>query len=330
MEYLPNEGEKTTKGTRIDDLVSANSSLFILLNPVAGSCKAELVKKILKQQCALFNTDYKIYETTGREHIPTIVRQAITQGYRRIVVAGGDGTISAVASELIQSEIILGIIPVGTANLLARELKIPLELEAACQLVVKGGRIKKIDAMKVGDRSFLSNISVGSYARIGERTSIHAKRYFRQLAYAWSALAELIGTHAWRFKLSIDNREQRMRAAFIMIANVGEMGAASLRWGTDVKPDDGQVDICIVRARTLPHYLSFIWHILRGQHKQSPHILYLRAQKNIKASTRWGLPVRGDGEIIGRSSIEIQIIPKAISIMVPILYLEKQTSGTKY
>ncbi|QBQ55760.1 diacylglycerol/lipid kinase family protein [Nitrosococcus wardiae] len=326
MKFLQNGDVNLTTKTKTYALDSAGSRLFLILNPVAGSCKAEQVRNLLKQYCEMHGIGYDIYETTGKEHLPSIVRQAQEQDYSVIAAAGGDGTVSAVASGLLHSQIPLAIIPVGTANLLARELAIPLEVEAACQLVVKGGRIRKIDAMQVGDQILISHISIGSYSRIAERTTVAAKRYFRQLAYVWSALAELIGTRVWRFNLRIDDREQRIRAAFIMIANVGEMGAASLRWGAEVEPDDGQIDVCIVRARTLLHYLSFMWHILWRQHKQSPHTIYLRAEKNIKVSTKWNLPVRGDGEIIGRANVDIQIIPKAIPIIAPVVVPDKMAS----
>ncbi len=317
MEYVSNENEKVATSARTSDLIPDNSRLFVILNPVAGSSKAEFIKEVLKQQCENLGKHYEIYETTGKEHLPTIVRQALAKGYKMIAAAGGDGTASIVASALMQQEIPLAIIPVGTANLLARELNIPLDVEAACQLAVSGGAIRKLDAMQMGDHVLLSHISMGAYSLIAERTTITAKRYFRQLAYVWNALAELIGTRAWRFKLNLDGREQRVKAAFIMIANVGAMGAYSLRWGADIKPDDGEVDICIVRARTLTHYISFMWHILRQRHKHSPHTHYMRAKKYIKISTHKNLPVRGDGEIVGHSSAEIKIIPRAIQVIVP-------------
>lgn len=319
MEYLQNDDVKisTKEKNEASNYLHAGSRIFIVLNPVAGGCEVEHVKQIFKQHCDTLDVDCEFYETTGKEHLPAIARQAREKGYKSVVVAGGDGTVSAVASELVHSQVSLGIIPVGTANLLARELNIPLELEAACRLAVEGGAIRTIDAMQAGDQILFSHISLGSYSRIAERTSITAKRYFRQLAYVWSALAELIGTYQWRFNLVIDDRQYRFKAAFIMIANVGAMGASYLRWGPDIKPDDGQVDICIVRARTLIHYLSFMWHILLGHRKQSPHTRYLHARKSIKAKTKRNLPVRGDGEIIGRSSIEIQIIPRALQVIVP-------------
>lgn len=319
MENLQNEDVKiaTEKRTVSGSLAHAGSRIFIVLNPIAGGCEPEQVKQILNQQCDTLDMDCEIYETTGKEHLPAIVRQAREQGYKAIIAAGGDGTVSAVASELVHSPVCLGIIPVGTANLLARELNIPLDLEAACRLAVQGSTVRKIDAMRAGNRILFSHVSLGSYSRIAERTSTTAKRYFRQLAYVWSALAELIGTHRWRFNLIIDDRRYRFKAAFIMIANVGAMGASFLRWGPNIKPDDGQVDICIVKAQTLMHYISFMWHILLGHRKQSPHTRYLHARKSIKAKTKRNLPVRGDGEIIGRSSVEIEIIPRAIQIIVP-------------
>lgn len=291
--------------------------IFAVINPVSGSCQRELVRQTLEGHCAAAGMDCHVYETTGKEFLSTIIHQARRQGYTLFVAAGGDGTVSAVASGLVQSGIPLGILPVGTANLVARELGIPLDLEQACRLLLGEHRTKKIDAMQVGDRAFISHISLGTYSRIAEKTSAAAKRYFRRIAYIWKALPELIGRHSYPFELTIDGRLHRVRAAFIMIANVGAMGASALRWGPDIQPGDGRLDICIIRARTITHYVSFIWHVLWGRHKQFPLVAYLSAHTYIRVSTKRHLPVRGDGEIIGRSKVEIRILPGAIQIIVP-------------
>lgn len=291
--------------------------LFLVLNPMAGSCDAAELKRILEQECAAAGLELEIYETTGQDSVIEIARQARQRGYRVIAAAGGDGTVSQVASALVHSDIPLGVVPVGTANLFARELNIPLEPEAACRLLVSATRRTAIDAMKAGDMAYISHVSLGVYSKIAEKTSAAAKRYFRQLAYIWNALPELLGGRSWRFTLEIDGKVQRVRASFIMIANVGGVGAGALRWGPDIKPDDGRVDICIVRGRTLRDYVLFMWHVIRHLHKQAPKTRYLYASRSIKVFTRKRLPVRGDGEIIGQSQVEIEILPGAIQVLVP-------------
>ena len=298
-----------------------NNKLYAVINPVAGSCDAETVKQELAQACAAAGLTLECHFTFAGEsgqNITDNVRQALQQGCARVVVAGGDGTVAAVGSALIDTETPFAILPVGTANLLARELNIPFDLSLACQLAASGNKHRYFDAMRVGRQVFLSHISLGVYSKIAERTSRTSKRYFRQIAYIWNALPELLSGRTWRFTLLVDDQEIQLRASFIMVANVGGLGAAELRWGEDIALDDGLIDICVVHARTLKDYLTLADSILRRRHKSSPKLSYYRAARRVQVATpHKRVPVRGDGEIIGYSAVEIALLPKVIRVIVP-------------
>ncbi len=297
---------------------SAPDPLFVVINPISGSCDPARVRATLERECAAVGCGCEFYFTTGKERLPEVVRVARQRGFALIVAAGGDGTASAVASALTDGAVPLGILPVGTANLLARELGIPMELADACRLLARGGRLRAVDAMQVGDTAYISHVSIGVYSSIAEKTSPAAKRLFRQLAYLWNALPALLGRRSWRFEIITDGQRQRVRASSIMIANVGTFGAADLRWGPNIQPDDGRIDICIIKARSIKHYLSLAWHMLTRRHKQSRLARYLSATRTIKVHSRKRrLPVRGDGEIVGHGGVSIRILPGAVKILVP-------------
>src|SRR3954467_15112005 len=134
--------------------------MFVVLNPMAGSANAAVVRQALEKHLGeLIQTD--IYETTGHEDVVAIVRAELTHSPSVVVAAGGDGTISDVAEALIGADVRLGIIPVGTANIFARELGIPLNLEDACALLDSQPNTTSIDAMKVGDQYFVLQIGIG-------------------------------------------------------------------------------------------------------------------------------------------------------------------------
>jgi diacylglycerol kinase family enzyme len=209
------------------------------------------------------------------------------------------------------------VLPVGTANLLAREVSIPLELEPACQLAVNGQQVRQLDAMQIGERLFFSRISIGVYSKITEKTSPAAKRYFRRIAYVWNALPELFGKRSWRFTLGVDGQVSHPHASSIMVANVGAVGAGDLRWGPGIAPDDGHVDICIAHGRSLWDYVVLGWHVLQHRHREAPKLVYLRAKRSVRISTRKRVPVRGDGEIIAHSAVKIAILPQALHVVTP-------------
>src|SRR5258706_6703522 len=128
-----------------------HSRIFVVLNPMAGSGTAEDVRQALDRHFAASAWQQEIYETTGEEQIPDIVRGALGRGCDMVVAAGGDGTVSDVAEALVHTDVPLGILPVGTANVLARELGIPIGLDGACELMVGEHMATSIDAMQVGE-----------------------------------------------------------------------------------------------------------------------------------------------------------------------------------
>lgn len=262
---------------------------------------------------------YTIHETSPGEAIAKRVREAAEQGgYDLIVAGGGDGTISAVANGLVGLETPLGILPLGTANVLARELGIPIDLEGACQLLAGAHAVTAIDAMKVGDQCYFTQVGVGIDAMMIRDTAREAKRRFGRVAYLWTAFTRLLGFQPRRFLIESDERFVRSRASQVVVANSGILGQPPFRWGPDIRPDDGRVNVCIVRARSLWHYITLFWHVILGQHKQNANVRYLTAKHRVViATTKRSLPVQADGEIIGETPVTVTVVPQALHVIVP-------------
>ena len=291
--------------------------VFIVLNPVAGTSVVEDVRRALDHHFIPGETACVVHETVKGDAIERIAREAQGRGFEMVVAAGGDGTVSAVADGLVGTETPLGIIPLGTANVLARELGIPVDLEGACQLLAGAHGIASIDAMKVGEKHYFTQVGVGIDALMIRDTKREDKRRFGRIAYLWTALTRLVGFQPRRFRIKADGRQVRPRASQVVIANSGILGQPPFRWGPDIKPDDGRLDVCIVRARTLLNYLSLGWLVLRGQHKQSSRVRYLGARRQVVIETGRPLPVQADGEIIGETPVQVQVVAAAVRVIVP-------------
>jgi YegS/Rv2252/BmrU family lipid kinase len=234
-----------------------------------------------------------------------------------VVAAGGDGTVSAVADALAGTNTPLGILPLGTANVLARELGIPLDLDAACRLLVGGHVITSIDAMRVEGRCYFTHVGVGIDAMMIRDTDRESKRRFGRVAYMATALARLVGFQPQRFALTLDGRTLRIRASQVLVANVGILGQPPFRWGPDIRADDGRLDVCVVRAKTLWNYATLLWHVALGQHRRSPNVRYYTSTRKVVIASRKPLPAQADGEIIGQTPVEIETIPGAVRVVVP-------------
>ncbi len=291
--------------------------VFLVLNPVAGTSVVAGLRRALDHHFLPVETTCEVHETAKGDLIEEIVREAQGRGYDMVVAAGGDGTVSAVAEGLVGTETPLGIIPLGTANVLARELGIPVDLEGACGLLAGAHGVTSIDAMKVGEKHYFTQVGIGIDAMMIRDTRREDKRRFGRVAYIWTALTRLVGFQPRRFRIVADDRQERLHASQIVIANSGILGQPPFRWGPDIEPHDGLLDVCIVRARTLLDYLSLGWHVVRGQHKQSPNVRYLRARRQIVIETDHPLPVQADGEIIGETPVQVELVAAAVRVIVP-------------
>lgn len=292
--------------------------IFVVLNPMAGSCTAEDVRLALDRHFAPPD-EYEIYETTGLddEDVVAVVREAAERDYSLIVAAGGDGTVSDVAEGLIGADIPMGIIPVGTANVFARELELPLDLDGACAALAGPRATTSVDAMQVGDKLYVLQIGIGIDSLMIRDTEREAKRRFGRAAYLWTAFTRLIGFQPMRFTIVADGVRSRPRASQVLVANGGVLGIPPFRWGPHIRPNDGRIDVCVVSARTALDYLGLAWHTALGQQRRDRNVRYFAARQSIVISADRPLPVQADGEIIGETPIQIQVVPSALQVVVP-------------
>ena len=182
------------------------SRVFVVVNAKSGNSSPEEVRKAWKAHQVEGSGEYRIHEPGAGEDILAIVRGAVAQGFDTVVAAGGDGTVSAVANGLIGSGARLGIIPLGTANVLARELGIPLVLADACALLNGPNTTISIDAMKVKGTHYFTQIGIGVDAFMIRDTTAEHKRWLGNGAYIWTAATRFIGFQTHRFSIAADDR----------------------------------------------------------------------------------------------------------------------------
>jgi len=312
--------------------LTTTQRIFIVINPRAGSYAADAVRNALERYFPRHMPEgepfCEIHETGHDERLIEVVREACGRGFAMVVAAGGDGTVSGVADGLVGGDVPLGILPLGTANVLARELGIPVDLDKACSLLAGKHEVTRIDAIQVGEQSYFTQVGVGIDAIMIRDTPTEKKKRFGRLAYIWSALRCLFGFQPRRFRLTVDGTEIRPRASQVLIANSGILGQPPLRWGPDIRPDDGQLDLCIVRARTLLDYAVLAWHVLAGQHRRDRRVRYLPVRDAATIATRKdSLPVQGDGEIIGETPVTVRLNAQAVPVIVPVRHEGSRLAG---
>jgi YegS/Rv2252/BmrU family lipid kinase len=291
--------------------------LFAVLNPAAGRTSKEELRATLERSLAGPEHRLDIHETTGSEKVASIVREAIGRGVDVVVVAGGDGTVSDVVDGLVGSDVPLAIVPAGTGNVLAQELGIPLDVEKACRLVTGRSTSRRIDALQVGESYYVLSVGTGVDAQAIQETSRAVKRRLGVLAYVWATLRAVWGAQPHMFTIVADGRRKRVRAASILMTNISTL-AGTLRWGPHIRPDDGRIDICIIRANSPRDYLLVARDILLpGRPRQDRNLRYWSARSDIMVFADQRLPVQGDGDVLGKTPIEVRVVPAAVRVLVP-------------
>jgi YegS/Rv2252/BmrU family lipid kinase len=300
--------------------------VFVILNPVAGTSNRDEVVAALEGHFGGDDRRLTIYETTGApgENIPALVREAVGKGADLVIAAGGDGTVSTVAGALMGGEVPVGVLPIGTANVFAQVLGLPLDLNGAAELLAGPLATAPIDGMRLNGELGVLHISVGITSLMQRDTPREAKRRFGRLAYLYVASRWLFGFQPQRFNMVIDGVRHRLRASQVLIANGGEMGQGPFTWGPDIVPDDGVIDVCVINASTFRDYLVVAWSTLTSRHRKNPRLRYFRARQSVSVNTKGSLPVQRDGELAGNTPVRVEVAPGAFRCVVAPEYLARR------
>jgi len=233
-----------------------------------------------------------------------------------IVASGGDGTISAVASAVAGDSIVLGVLPTGTANVLARELGIPLDVALACD-VLASGHSRSIDAMRVGDRRCLCRLGFGRLAEIGSETTSEDKQASKHLAYMRAAIPRLFAPDELELELVLDGRTIKTMGSSVVVTSVNSVGLAGLAWDQDVHPDDGVIDVIVVDAVNAMDHLGLLWGAIAGGAAEANVAQHLRARESISIRAKVDLPAVADGEPITGRFHQIDVCARSVHVCVP-------------
>jgi YegS/Rv2252/BmrU family lipid kinase len=293
------------------------SRAIVILNPGSGNATVEGVRAALGRVWGGVGSAYEVHDLAPGEDLTRLVREAVAQGCDLVVAAGGDGTVSTVAEALVGTSARLGIIPLGTTNVLARELGVPLDVEGACRLLAGPHETRAIDAMRVGDFHAFTQIGIGIDALMIRDTTEASKKRFGTLAYVWRAVVGLAGFQPRRFSIAADDKRERPRASQVLLVNCGTLGATRLRWVPGARVDDGRIEVCIIRARTALDYLGLAWDLVRGRHREGRNVRYLHARRVVAVGGDRSIPVQADGEAIGTTPIEVRVVPGALRVVAP-------------
>jgi diacylglycerol kinase (ATP) len=282
--------------------------ILIIYNPLAGkkSKKDKLIKNFLK------DFDFEIdWHYTTKETF-TILNP---EEYDRIFAAGGDGTIKEVASWIInnKSQTPLAIIPIGSANILALSLGIPLETKKALKLGFTNN-IQKIDVGLVNNRHyFLIAAGCGFDAKVIKNTSRKLKKSWGFIAYFISLILNFFSSKANKFFIKTDEMQKTVTAQSIFISNFAKL--FNLTLNPKAKINDGYLNLSILKTLNFRDMGILFYRWFNGSYAKDWRYEY-HAVKNIYILPFYNkTPMQIDGEVVDLPYMDIKIIPQALKII---------------
>lgn len=290
---------------------------LIIVAATASAGVREALRESLRSRFDGVGIGYEIVETQAGDPVSEYVSGRLSEGFDCVVAVGGDGTVSAVAHALMEGNIPLGIVPAGTGNLVARELGIPIDVDAAVALLAGGSHQRRIDAMHIGSRTCLLNAGVGINADVIDQTSRLGKSLFGRSAYFGTAVWHVLKAKPQRMEVTIDGVTSEYQATDIAISNCGILAKALNPNGPDVRADDGQIDVCILCMKMpleYPWYYFLRWIAPRRVNKIIHEIV---VKKCVSVRSDVPIMVQADGDIIGETPVTVEVLPAALTVLVP-------------
>jgi len=235
--------------------------------------------------------------------------------FQMVICAGGDGTIHEVINGIAGSDLILGMLPMGTANVLAWEMGIPLDPLRACE-VLTSGKVKTIDLGLTSVGSYFSCMAgVGLDAQVVREVDPTAKNFLGMIAYPIAALGTVLHYGLPELTVDIDGKKPSLTGYSLVVCNSRHYGGR-FTLCPDAAIDDGWLDVCILKKRYASAIIRSGVSVLLNNRRAIEGVTFHRG-RSVNVSSAHRVLVQSDGDIIGTTPIGFSIIPGALKVMVP-------------
>jgi len=293
--------------------------LFVIHNPAAGSRHPERLRRRVEALLAQRQIDFGYAYTESGGHAEELAGEALADGYTRFLAAGGDGTVLEVVSALVDTEASLALLPVGTGNQLAANMRLPKGISRSIDVALNG-RVRKIDVGMIDGRPFTCIAGAGFDADV-VRPDSSIKRRLGYLAYVYAAAAAAFSPKPSSLRITVDGHEVTCAGIGIEVANMPGLTAPLLRRPVDLipdgKPDDGLLDVCVLAVETTFDFISAITSIITGRMARDRRLRYYRGRE-VRVEADPPLTVQIDGERLSSTTPFVATVrPGALRLVVP-------------
>ena len=292
---------------------------ILISNPKTGRYGSRRLSAIeeICQQLKSQGLEVELIATTGPGDATRITAAAVRDGASEVIVSGGDGTINEALQGLIGSETRLAILPHGTANVLARELGLPLNSMRAAEVITRGQTRRihvgcAIDDTTRAKRYFLLMAGIGLDASVVRRVDPRLKKRFGKAAFWVSGLSHLADWQPVTFEMDVDGKTYV--ATFATIGKAASYGG-NLSLTPRAQISQPYFEICVIESHSRLRYLYLLSHAMRsGVPTDKTGVRFICATR---ARATGQAPVQVDGELIGNLPMTFEIAAEPIEVIVP-------------
>ena len=287
--------------------------ITVIINPVSGTTSKKHIPDLLYQHIPSDRFEKRLFFTEYQGHAFELASNAVKENADFVIAVGGDGTVNEVARALVESSVVLGIVPMGSGNGLARDLAIPLDSRKALEVILER-KIRTIDYCKANNRIFFCTCGVGFDASVSER---FAKRKRRgPLSYIRSVVTEYLQFKPDTYDIVFENEVLTKKAFLVTCANASQYGNnAYIAPQADMK--DGMMDIAILSPFSPFDVGHLIVQMFTKQITKNRKLQYYRSKKLALRRVKPGI-VHIDGEPVYMDRIiSLEVFPNGLNVIVP-------------
>jgi YegS/Rv2252/BmrU family lipid kinase len=296
--------------------------MHVIINPAAG--QDQPILNILNDVFNQFKIDWEVSITKKFGDATQMAKAAAASGVDLVVGYGGDGTQMEVANGVMGSDTPMAILPGGTGNAMAFELKIPRDLRQAAEMICQSDNLRKIDLGRIGDRYFMLRTYTGPQQE--EVASRADKDKYGVMAYPVASLRVFKDLSKVKYQLTLDGKEIEDEGVMCFIFNAGAWGGKNLPEAAGISASDGLLDVLILNKSrsSIRAFASYELNVGRAK----AHVHHWQA-KEIKVESDSPQPVWIDGEDHGQTPFTAVVVPQVNSVVVPLQKKDEQKTSKR-
>lgn len=281
----------------------------MILNPAARSERATRLRATVQNII-----DGAALRSTSRAgHAEVLAREAARQGYKKIIAAGGDGTVNEVVNGIAGTDAVLGLLPLGTMNVFANELGLPPGDLARCWEITQQNQSRAVDLATANGKHFVQLAGVGLDAQVVQETSRAFKRSFGPLSYIVSA-AQIAARQPPRLRIESEHAVSE-EGSFVLVGN-GRLYGGPFPFFKQAVIDDGLLDVLVFRRLNYLQMIRYLQDVIFSSQITSPEVEYFQTT-SLRVSSDDAVPVEIDGELIGNCPVEFTIRRHGLRVLAP-------------